>query len=78
MRCDEKSAHLLSFITGLAVGTAAGVLLAPRAGTETRQRIARGADDARELYERGRALSHEAAELFEEGRRLMAIAEAEA
>ena len=78
MRCDVKSAHLLSFLAGLTIGAAAGVLLAPRSGTATRQRIARGADDARELYERGCALSHEAAELFEEGRRMMALAEAEA
>ena len=77
MRCDLKSAHLLSFIAGLTIGAAAGVLLAPQSGTETRKRLARSADDARELYERGRALSHEAAEMFEEGRRMMAENEAQ-
>ncbi|HYO81562.1 MAG TPA: YtxH domain-containing protein [Bryobacteraceae bacterium] len=78
MRRDASSVHLLAFMAGVTIGVAAGVLLAPGSGSDTRRRIARSADDAREFYERGRALSHEAAEMFEEGRRLMAAAEADA
>lgn len=33
---------LLKLITGIAVGTVAGILLAPQRGTETRQQLARG------------------------------------
>jgi gas vesicle protein len=47
-----------SFLTGLSIGTALGILFAPRSGQESRGRIrdtaADVADSAREKVERGR------------------------
>ncbi|HEU5451218.1 MAG TPA: YtxH domain-containing protein [Terriglobales bacterium] len=41
-----------SFLIGLGVGVAAGLLLAPASGEETRHRIAEGAHDLREQGQR--------------------------
>jgi hypothetical protein len=90
---DDSSTQLIWFLAGLGMGTAAGILLAPKAGSETRRMIGSRASEAghylsahghdyyergRELYEKGRHLADEAAQLFDEGRRLVEEARAEA
>jgi hypothetical protein len=82
----DSSTNFIWFLTGLGLGTAAGILLAPQAGSDTRRMIGSRAGGARqylsthghdyyergrELYERGRQLADEAAEMFDEGRRLV-------
>jgi gas vesicle protein len=44
MKNDNQST-LLSFLIGAAAGVAAGMLLAPYSGTESRKKIAQGAND---------------------------------
>jgi hypothetical protein len=89
----DSSTNLLWFLAGIGLGTAAGILMAPNAGADTRRIIRTRADEARgylsthgqdyyergrELYERGRQLADEAAQMFDEGRRLVEEARAEA
>lgn len=83
---EKDSNGFTWFILGAVVGTAAGLLYAPKTGKKTRETLTqRGAETAesltvtgkdlmvkgKELYERGRALADEAAELFERGRKLV-------
>ncbi|HWR59602.1 MAG TPA: YtxH domain-containing protein [Thermodesulfovibrionales bacterium] len=55
MRCDEEGCGagsiFLSFVLGGLVGAGVALLLAPKSGQETRQRIRELADDAREKAE---------------------------
>jgi gas vesicle protein len=57
MASDRNDTGLALFLTGLAVGAALGVLLAPASGAETRKKIG----------ERVRSLRDEAEEEFNEG-----------
>ena len=68
-----RSDRLMWFLAGVGLGAAAGVLLAPRSGSETRRQVAGYLDyeRGRELYDRGRHIADEAAEMFEQARRLM-------
>ena len=90
---NDSSTNVIWFLAGLSLGTAAGILLAPNAGSHTRRKIGSRANEAgqyltthghdyyergRELYEKGRHLADEAARLFDEGRRLVEEARAEA
>ena len=74
------------FIVGAVVGTAIGLLYAPKEGKKTRETLSqKGGETAealtvtgkdlmekgKELYERGRVLADEAAELFDRGRKLV-------
>jgi gas vesicle protein len=83
---QENIPNFIWFLAGVGMGAAAGVMLAPRSGAETRRMLSRGAGEAsgyvtahgqdyldygRELYDKGRQLADEAADMFEEGRRLM-------
>jgi len=83
---QDNIPNFIWFLAGVGVGAAAGMMLAPRSGAETRQMLSRGAGEAssyvtahgqdymecgRELYDKGRLLADEAAEMFEEGRRMM-------
>lgn len=70
MRDEAQGPAMLAwFLAGAACGAAAALLLAPQAGTETREQIRRRATDSaarvressREAYERGR-------DLYEKGR----------
>ena len=45
-RDDHESHTLLTFIVGAAAGAAAALLLAPRSGTETRDKLKTAVDDA--------------------------------
>ena len=55
---NSGDSSILSFILGGAVGVVAGLLLAPRSGNETRERLAdwleENRDKAREFLETGR------------------------
>jgi hypothetical protein len=90
---NDSSANLMWFLAGLGLGTAAGMLLAPQPGSDTRRMIGSRANEAgqylsahshdyyergRELYDKGKHLADEAAQLFDEGRRLVEEARAEA
>lgn len=64
----------LSFLTGLVVGGAAGVLYAPQSGARTRRRLSTMADDVRE---RAGEVAEDAAgaveKMVERGRRLVTL-----
>ena len=85
MRQDSTN-NLLWFLAGLGAGVAAGMILAPAAGGDTRRFLGEKAAGAREfleqsgreyldkgheLYDRGRSLADEAADMFDQGRRLV-------
>ena len=75
----EFGSRLMWFVAGAAVGTVAGLLLAPQSGEETRRLIGERAEEGgrewmdrgKELYDKGRQLADDAADYFEEGRRLV-------
>ena len=88
---QEKLPNLIWFITGMGIGAATAIVLAPQSGADTRRMIGRGANQARgfvtshgheyyeygrDLYDKGRHLADEAAIMFEEGRRLVEEADA--
>ncbi len=79
----DQSIALSWFITGIAVGAGAALLLAPEAGEKTRdmlgEQVERGRktildsgrelyERGREMYERGRQIAEDAAEMFERAR----------
>ena len=85
---DNSGDKLIWFLAGVAVGVAAGMLFAPRAGHEIRRligdRTAEGKDylvdagrdvytKSREIYEKGKDLAEDAAELFERGRKAVKL-----
>jgi gas vesicle protein len=71
---DNRSGEtLLALMLGAALGAAAGLLLAPRSGKETRKRVKKWLEDAEEkgqdlfeegqkIYERGKEAVQESAE----------------
>jgi gas vesicle protein len=66
----ESGSSLAAFLVGSALGIAAGILLAPRTGKESRQRLQKWAEGLRgrgeELMEEGRDLWRKGREKFEE------------
>ena len=72
---QDGTTKVLWFLAGLAVGTAAGMLTAPRSGSATRHALAESGreyfDRGVELYEKGKQLADEAAEMYDEGRKLV-------
>jgi len=79
----DDSSSLIWFISGVAVGAAVALLVAPEAGKHTRRKLADQAERGRktmmdsgrdiyergrDLYERGREIAEDAAEMFERGR----------
>jgi gas vesicle protein len=82
---QDNGGNFIWFISGLVLGGAAGLLLAPETGSATRKRLTKRAklgsksiaessreayEKGRDLYERGRELAEDAAEMFERGRKL--------
>lgn len=63
----------LSYLmTGLGIGTALGVLLAPRSGEETRESIQTGAEEGGEyLARKGRRVYRQAQEYLDSGRQAL-------
>lgn len=55
---NDRNYGIFGFLAGAAVGAALGILFAPRAGKETRERLVRRANDAKDdlddLIEKGR------------------------
>ncbi|MBK6541441.1 MAG: YtxH domain-containing protein [Flavobacteriales bacterium] len=45
---NERNFGVLGFLAGAAIGATLGILFAPRSGKETRDRMARGAADAKD------------------------------
>ncbi len=85
-RENTTASNLTWFVTGALIGVAAGILLAPASGQETRRRLSETASRGREavedkskdlieagrdMFERGRQLVEDAADLFERGRKLV-------
>ena len=74
---DERGGGFGGFLTGLALGTVAGALLAmilaPQSGEDTRDLLAA---KAREAGERARDTAGDAGDLLERGRRIVAEAKA--
>ena len=83
MADDNGAANLAWFLTGVALGAAAALLLAPQTGGETREYVRKKASDSRdklerkgrealdrgrEIYDRGKELADDAAEAIEKGR----------
>jgi gas vesicle protein len=77
--------NIIWFVSGLILGGAAALLIAPQTGAITRKKVAKQAkmsrktiaassreayEKGRDLYERGRELAEDAAEMFERGRKL--------
>jgi len=59
---ENSNNSLLVFLLGAAAGIAAGILIAPRSGKETRKRLALWTED---MKEKGEELLEEGKELFE-------------
>ena len=74
------------FLAGAAVGAAAGILFAPKAGRDTRELVSKTTHESREvleksgqelmdkgkeLYDRGKKIAEDASDLFERGRKLV-------
>lgn len=62
---ENLNKSLLVFLLGAAVGVAAGLLIAPRSGKETRKRLARWGED---IEDKGEELLEEGQGLFEKGK----------
>jgi gas vesicle protein len=72
---QDTTRNVLWFLAGVGIGTAVGVITAPKSGSETRHLLASSGREyyerGRELYERGREFADEAAGMYDEGRRLV-------
>jgi gas vesicle protein len=82
----EDDNSLTWFLVGAAVGAAAGILLAPKSGSETRRIVSKTTHDSREavektghdlmekgkeLYDQGKKIVEDASDLFDRGRKLV-------
>jgi gas vesicle protein len=65
MKDDNGGSAISAFLLGGVIGLAAGVLLAPRSGRDTRRKLQRFID---ELEDRGGDLLEEGREMIEEGK----------
>ncbi|MGI8962747.1 MAG: YtxH domain-containing protein [Bryobacteraceae bacterium] len=80
---SENSRSVVWFVSGVALGGAIALLVAPQAGKHTRGKLAQEAERGRktvmesgreiyergrDLYERGRQIAEDAAEMFERSR----------
>ncbi len=66
---DREGNSFLWFLAGLGVGALAGVLYAPRAGSETREALRSRAEDGREFVRnRARQAREQASEWVDRGR----------
>jgi len=66
---DNVGSKVAYFLVGLGVGTLMGVLFAPKSGEETRDFLAKRADDGREFAQKkARELRERADELIERGK----------
>ena len=83
---DSSGTNLAWFLAGAALGAAGALLLAPQAGSETRESLRRRTlegrerltksgreayEKGRELYGRGKEVAEDAAELFEKGKKVV-------
>lgn len=69
----EESNRLSYFFLGLGIGVAAGLLLAPQSGEETRELLKCKADESKEyLRRRATELRHETTDLVDRGRQAVA------
>ena len=81
----DNGSTLVWFVSGIALGAAVALLLAPEKGAKTRKKLAQQAErgrktlvesgrefyeKGRELYDRGREIVEDAAEMFERGRNI--------
>ncbi|MFL6351568.1 MAG: YtxH domain-containing protein [Bryobacteraceae bacterium] len=81
----ENSNGVIWFVSGIALGAAVALLIAPETGERTRRKLAKNAERGsktvmasgreiyergRDLYERGREIAEDAAEMFDRARKL--------
>jgi gas vesicle protein len=81
----DYSSNVIWFVSGIALGAAVALLLAPEKGERTRRKLIKQAERGRktvlesgrevyergrDLYERGRGIAEDAAEMFERGRKI--------
>jgi len=81
----DYSSNVIWFISGIALGAAVALLLAPEKGERTRRKLIKQAERGRktvlesgrevyergrDLYERGRGIAEDAAEMSERGRKI--------
>jgi gas vesicle protein len=66
---DENGNGLLWFLAGLGIGTAVGVLYAPKSGRETREAILNAAEEGTDaVRERARQYREQAQQWYDRGR----------
>jgi gas vesicle protein len=66
---DNVGSKVTYFLVGLGIGALVGVLFAPKSGEETREFLAKRADDGREFAQKkARELRERADELIERGK----------
>jgi gas vesicle protein len=66
---DRDGSNLFWFLAGLGIGTLAGVLYAPRSGSETREALRARAEEGRDFVrERARQARQQATEWVDRGR----------
>ena len=81
----DYSSNVIWFVSGIALGGAVALLLAPEKGERTRRKLIKQVEHGRktvlesgrefyergrDLYERGREVAEDAADLFERGRKI--------
>jgi gas vesicle protein len=71
--CSYSGSGVLWFLAGLGIGTAVGILYAPKAGRETRDSILTAAEEGRDLVqERARKYTDQAQEWADRGKEVIA------
>ena len=65
---QESGGEFVAFLLGGILGAAAGLLLAPRTGKETRRRLKSWTDD---MEEKGQALIDEGKDLLDQGKQII-------
>ena len=86
MTQEEGTSTLAWFLTGVVIGAAVAVLIAPKSGKDTRHFISERTqkskdavtetskdmvEASKEMFDRGRKLVEDAADLFDRGRKLV-------
>lgn len=69
---DRDGGSVLWFLAGLGIGAVAGILYAPRSGSETREALRSKAEEGRELVrQRAREAREQATEWTDRGREML-------
>jgi gas vesicle protein len=70
--CSASGSGILWFLAGMGIGTALGVLFAPKAGSETRDSLMNAAGEGRvQMQETARRVSEQAQQWADRGREVI-------